>query len=588
MTAQDRTRLWVVRSGVVIGVMGLSITAMYARGLGPAGRATGGATGCNAGEDIEAARDLVENPDPVEMERKVDPDVLLKRGPTLAVDGQLIVALTDVVSPADDPELMTAFGELGIVDPVPFADRIPVQDAAAKRPFEGIFVVKTPNEVHAAIERLADLAIVDWVEPVTEIGPMAELKAYAGRPLQWNLDVVGQPWIEENTNQGKGVTIAVIDSGYLPGGMADPEFQRPGWDFVDNDAEPLDGMGHGTLVVNTIGHQADNGQFAGIAPQATLMTERVLDDRGFGTTLDLAAAVIHATLADADVILMPLGGNNPSLLVGEALDFADARGSILIAASGNDGMERLAFPASHPAVISVGAVNPLLETAPYTNGAKVVDVLAPGGDLTTDGDGDDVADGIIAEQDGRWIAAEGTSLAAAHVAAVAAVAVADGRIEPHLLRRQLRTQGADRVVDAQRVVEGARSMRGGAILDADPVLVATRMPNAPFRVQLAFESMRPAQTTCEWDGGQASREVFTAMQRVILNLRPDMDTRVVCRTTDDAGQIEEQEILIRPPFLAASQQDDSCAPLDGDTVDAFEVDGKVTGSVGAICTTAPE
>lgn len=585
----DNTRLWIVRAGVVLGMFSLSFIALNARGLGPAGRATGGATGCNAGEDVAAARDLVANPAVVDLDRTFDPSRFEAKGPYQAVDGQLILSLDPSVDALDPgPELSAALRELGVLELTAFIDRVPDITPEEAAPFANFVVAKTAASTREAIKRLSEVETVAWVEPVTEIEALSTNSV--GRPLQWNLDVVGEPWLTDHTRMGEGAIIAILDSG-LGGPRSnrdlDPGFQHPGWDFVDGDAEPFDGFGHGTLVTNVISQQADAG-FAGLAPNATVLPTRVLDNHGRGNTLDLAAAVIYASLEDADVILMSLGGYNPSLLVSEALDFADANGAVLVAAAGNDGLQQLAFPASHPAVISVGAVNPDLETTNYTNAAAQVDLFAPGGDLTADLDGDEVADGIVAMQNGRWMAAEGTSLAAAHVAAIAAVAVADAGIASHQLRRGLRVEREDKVIEAQQVVEGARQLRDGApVVPPAAAVIANRLHFADFGVELAWETDLPSDTHCTWDGGEVSRPRHTAIHRVVLDLSLEQETHVVCTTTDTAGKAVEREFVVQPPAVAAAAADPKCAPLGGSLLTPVRIDGALTGSAGAVCEVTP-
>jgi serine protease len=116
---------------------------------------------------------------------------------------------------------------------------------------------------------------------------------------QWHLDQVQMPhaWLR---TRGRGVVVAVIDTGVLyrdhERGRRAPDLAgtrfAPGWDFVDRDATPDDEHGHGTHVAGTIAQSTHNAiGVAGVAPDATIMPIRVLDARGAGRSGDIAAAI---------------------------------------------------------------------------------------------------------------------------------------------------------------------------------------------------------------------------------------------------------------------------------------------------------
>jgi subtilisin family serine protease len=125
-----------------------------------------------------------------------------------------------------------------------------------------------------------------------------------------------------------------------------------------------------------------------------------------------------------------------------AVQAAAAAGSLIIAPAGDLATGLPNYPASLPEVLSVSAVGPTRALAPYssfgsTSGAKV-DLAAPGGDLTSDASkGIEVPVWDFAASSAKWTSAQGTALAAAHVAGVAALLLAK---EPGLTAAQLRAR----------------------------------------------------------------------------------------------------------------------------------------------------
>jgi serine protease len=251
---------------------------------------------------------------------------------------------------------------------------------------------------------------------------------------QWNLDAldVATAW---EAGRGEGVVVAVLDTGVKGGGPDGITHLLSGYDFYYGDSDPSDRDGHGTFVASTIGQRTDNGVgVAGVAPGASILPVKVLSDNGYGDIHAIAQGITWAADQGADVINLSLGSASSSRTLEAACAYAVGKGAVLVAASGNEFASSVSYPAAYDGVIAVGAVRLDGTRAGYSNTGSALDLVAPGGDLSRDDNGDGYADGVLQEtiEGGAWTYTfwEGTSMASPHVAAVAALVVAQGVSDP--------------------------------------------------------------------------------------------------------------------------------------------------------------
>lgn len=254
-------------------------------------------------------------------------------------------------------------------------------------------------------------------------------------PYQWHLQMVQCEAAWDLTN-GSGAVVAVLDTGLRTGGEDGIGCITSGKDIVNNDNDPFDGNGHGTHVSGTISQDTNNNTgVAGLAYGACIMPVKVLDDYGYGSFADVAEGVYYAVDRGADVINMSLATNPRYAITSDpvmdlALNYAYSHGVVVVCAAGNDGNRRMVgYPAIYPTTIGVGAVDYSGSVTRYSNKGTGLDLVAPGGDVTKDANGDGYADGVLQETySSGWgyLFWDGTSMASPHVAAAAALLISYG------------------------------------------------------------------------------------------------------------------------------------------------------------------
>ncbi|MEY5012344.1 MAG: hypothetical protein RLZ22_828 [Verrucomicrobiota bacterium] len=192
--------------------------------------------------------------------------------------------------------------------------------------------------------------------------------ALGGELLRWlGIDGDRETW-------GKGVMVAVLDTG-----VATHEAFRGGIRSLDLVAMPqnlADWNGHGTAVASLI---AGNDELTpGVAPSAEIFSIRVADDAGNSNSFVLAEGIVKAVDAGAKIINISMGSFGDSAVMRDAIAYADQRGVLLVAAVGNNGIERVTYPAAYESVIAVGAVDATGEHLDFSNSGPAVDLAAPG------------------------------------------------------------------------------------------------------------------------------------------------------------------------------------------------------------------
>jgi thermitase len=244
------------------------------------------------------------------------------------------------------------------------------------------------------------------------------------------------------TNLGAGIKVAVIDSGVdlahpgLKGGFV-PADQM--WDYVDNDAVPTEkgvlgtgAYGHGTNVASII---------LQIAPKAKIIPIRVLGPDGSGDVLNVASAISFAVNKGANIINLSLGSSVASAAVTNAINAATSKGIYVISSSGNEGIQKITYPATQASAdtttagkfsVSVGSVNSLDKKSSFSTYGFTLEMVAPG---------EVVYGPVPGNRLGAW---SGTSMAAPMISGAIALAIGQTLYTPrNLLTDMLESRAAN-------------------------------------------------------------------------------------------------------------------------------------------------
>lgn len=333
----------------------------------------------------------------------------------------------------------------------------------------GLWRVKAPVPAMAVSGQNAQVATLDWIRSLKQQpGIESATPNYRMQTMtpvdelvwaqQWHYGLLNGPTAWQLAPQaGANVTVAVMDTG-LYRASSDNWHQDinanvisplpPGTDFVsaqfDNDgepgrdnnpADPGNSVGgsvyHGTHVAGTVAAVVNGSGGGGVAFESTLLPVRVLGDGGSGSSADLLAALQWVAGSPggqplADIVNLSLGGLPFIQSMQNAISNATNRGVIFVAAAGNSATSTESYPAAFDDVFAVSAVDGAGELASYSNFGTWVDLAAPGGDASRDGNGDGrgdvvVSTSVINGSEETYIGLQGTSMAAPHVSGVLAL-----------------------------------------------------------------------------------------------------------------------------------------------------------------------
>ncbi|QSQ20261.1 S8 family peptidase [Pyxidicoccus parkwayensis] len=316
----------------------------------------------------------------------------------------------------------------------------------------------TADETRELVAKLATLPGVRYADRNLRVYKL-KVPNDKGYSLQWHYPTINLPAAWDIESDATGVVVAVIDTGIVSHPDLDARV-LPGYDMIQDATNAGDGNGrdsnpqdvggdepnggsswHGTHVAGTVGALTNNTiGVAGVTWNARILPVRVLGKDG-GSGFDIAAAVTWATGGNvpgiddtptpAKVVNMSLGGPGaPQKTYQDVINAAVGRGAIFVIAAGNENVDASnSTPCNQENVICVGSTNFSGRRSSFSNFGAKVDVMASGGEMTEDLNGDGYPDGVLStardeNNQPAYVFLQGTSMATPHVAGVVALMAA--------------------------------------------------------------------------------------------------------------------------------------------------------------------
>lgn len=350
---------------------------------------------------------------------------MIKKIATMAAVLPLVVSLASPAAAAKSTEVKANVTPQEII--VKFKDNVSDSKAKSlavkakdevkeKTPKFHVIKVKDGN-VEAAIAEYEASGDVEYAEPnYTYHASWTPNDTYFSNGVQYAPQKVSAQSAWDITRGSSSTKIAILDTGvdYNHPDLAGKVIK--GYDYVDNDWDPMDRHDHGTHAAGIAAAQTNNARgIAGMAPSVSIYAVRVLDANGSGSLDDIANGIYHAVDSGAKVVSLSLGGPSGSTSLQNAVNYAVSKGSVVVVAAGNENTSAPSYPAYYSGAIAVAATDRNDNRASFSNYGSWVDVAAPGVDIAS------------TVRNGGYAYMSGTSMACPLVAGIAGLLASQGR-----------------------------------------------------------------------------------------------------------------------------------------------------------------
>ena len=298
---------------------------------------------------------------------------------------------------------------------------------------------------HAEVLRIEDDAVAAILGKPTKPGQPPPTQPV--QDLTWGVDRIDADLVWGTGNTGTNIKVAVVDTGI---DLTHPDLAvAGGYNAISARKSYADDNGHGTHVAGIIAAKNNTIGVIGVAPGASLYSVKVLDRNGSGWISDIIEGIEWSVVNRMQVINMSLGSSTSVQSFHDAIIAAKNAGIVIVAAAGNsgDGDNTVEYPGAYPEVIAVSATNDSNLIASFSSRGLEVDLAAPGVNIFSTYKG------------GSYATYSGTSMAAPHVAGVAALVLSSGYLGDVRVRLQSTADDLG--------VSGTDSLYGYGLVDAE-------------------------------------------------------------------------------------------------------------------------
>lgn len=321
------------------------------------------------------------------------------------------------------------------------------------KPLVNALAAKIPERLVELLEQHPAIKYVEEDAAAYIVGHAAPSSSeYAN---SWGVDHIEADVVHSAGNLGSGINVALIDTGINYNHPDLAANYKGGYDFVNDDSDPMDDNNHGSHVAGTLAAVSDDSGVVGVAPSANIYALKVAGSDGRGSYSDIVAALNWAASNGMDIASLSIGGTSSSTTLANAVKNAYDSGVLVVAAAGNAGSSSILYPAAYEQAIAVGATDSLDKKASWSNYGAKIELVAPGVSIksTVGSSGYDTY--------------SGTSMATPHVSGVAALVWSSGLATTNA---GVRTVLQDAVIDLG--ASGKDSNYGYGLIRADRAVAA--------------------------------------------------------------------------------------------------------------------
>jgi len=287
----------------------------------------------------------------------------------------------------------------------------------------------------------------------------------ASETVPWGINVIKSPLAWDIT-KGKGIKVAVCDTGI---DYTHPDLSanyKGGISFVPTESDPKDHNRHGTHCAGTIAASINGSGVIGVAPSANLYAVKTLSSNGSGNWSWLIAGIKWCIDNGMHVVNMSLGGESAPTALRSMCDLAWTKGLVLVAAAGNTGpaANTVEYPAQYDSVIAVSAISSANTIASFSSRGPKVELCAPGVDILSTIPG------------GGYGTLSGTSMACPHVTGAVALALSSHRWPSTGLAKNIAIRRLLAITSDNMGIPGRDTLYGFGRVDAEEAAFSFSVP----------------------------------------------------------------------------------------------------------------